>query len=178
MNPNRKLIETVKEDTRFYRRRSDAQFGRKFSDSNLLFLFPHSKTRKSSLSDYPRRLSVKSEQDFRKFSRNSLDVFYQSRRFSRDDVMEEPGLTKSKVYPITERRILENVDGLYLSKSKLMKTRSSNNIGLPPLNPSRFTKNNRKTQRPNGKSLRKIRSENYVIPPPFKNRLLVSYVNC
>lgn len=173
MIPTRKLIETTNDDARFYRRRSDAQFGRKFSDGNILCFNSNSKKRTSSFSDYPRRLSVKSDQDFRKFSSGSIDVFYQSRRYSRDDVMEAHGFTKSKVYPITERKILENVDGLYLSKSKLMKTRSTNNIFLPPLN-LRLPKTSRKPQKPNGKSLRRVRSENYVIPLPFKNKILVS----
>lgn len=173
MIPTRKLIETTNDDARFYRRRSDAQFGRKFSDGNILCFNSNLKKRTSSFSDYPRRLSVKSDQDFRKFSSGSIDVFYQSRRYSRDDVMEAHGFTKSKVYPITERKILENVDGLYLSKSKLMKTRSTNNIFLPPLN-LRLPKTSRKPQKPNGKSLRRVRSENYVIPLPFKNKILVS----
>lgn len=173
MIPTRKLIETANDDARFYRRRSDAQFGRKFSDGNILCFNSNLKKRTSSFSDYPRRLSVKSDQDFRKFSSGSIDVFYQSRRYSRDDVMEAQGFTKSKVYPITERKILENVDGLYLSKSKLMKTRSTNNIILPPLN-LRLPKSTRKPQKPNGKSLRRVRSENYVIPLPFKNKILVS----
>lgn len=173
MIPTRKLIETANDDARFYRRRSDAQFGRKFSDGNILYYDSKFKKRTSSFSDYPRRLSVKSDQDFRKFSSGSIDVFYQSRRYSRDDVMEAQGFTKSKVYPITERKILENVDGLYLSKSKLMKTRSTNNINLPPLN-VRLPKTTRKPQKPNGKSLRRVRSENYVIPLPFKNKILVS----
>lgn len=171
MIPTRKLIETANDDARFYRRRSDAQFGRKFSDGNILYYDSKFKKRTSSFSDYPRRLSVKSDQGFRKFSSGSIDVFYQSRRYSRDDVMEAPGFTKSKVYPITERKILENVDGLYLSKSKLMKTRSTNNINLPPLN-LRLPKTTRKPQKPNGKSLRRVRSENYVIPLPFKNKIL------
>lgn len=173
MIPTRKLIETANDDARFYRRRSDAQFGRKFSDGNILCFNSNLKKRTSSFSDYPRRLSVKSDQDFRKFSSGSIDVFYQSRRYSRDDAMEAQGFTKSKVYPITERKILENVDGLYLSKSKLMKTRSTNNIILPPLN-LRLPKTTRKPQKPNGKSLRRVRSENYVIPLPFKNKILVS----
>ncbi|XP_062585591.1 uncharacterized protein LOC134247243 [Saccostrea cucullata] len=174
MIPTRKLIEATKGDNRVFRRRSDSQFGRKFSDSNISYISSSFKLRKDSLSDFPRRLSIKSDQDYLKSRSSSIEIFYQSRRFSRDDVMETSGFTKSKVYPITERKILESVDGLYLSKTKLMKTRSTNNLGLPPLNPSKLSKNSRKTQRPPGKFLRRVRSENNVIPPPFKNRILVS----
>jgi hypothetical protein len=173
MIPARKLIETTKGDGGYFRRRSDSQFGRKFSDGILPY-FSSNRVRKDSLPDFPRRLSIKSDQEYRKFSSGSIDAIYQSRRYSRDDVMEATGFTKSKVFPITERRILENIDGLYLSKSKLMKTRSTNSIGLHNLNPLKFSKNSRKLQRPPGKFLRRVRSENNVLPPPFKNRLLVS----
>lgn len=48
--------------------------------------------------------------------------------------MEVLGFIKSKVYLIIERKILENVDGFYLLKLKLMKICLINNIILLLLN--------------------------------------------
>lgn len=48
--------------------------------------------------------------------------------------MEVLGFIKSKVYLIIERKILENVDGFYLLKLKLMKICLINNINLLLLN--------------------------------------------
>lgn len=75
-------------------------------------------------------------------------------------------------------RAKANIAMLQISKNKLLKTRSTQNFGLfVPVRRGSKPQLFGKTVFRQGRFLRRVRSENNVIPaPPFVNRILVSHV--
>ena len=139
---------------------------RKFSETNL---FQNRANRRSSDIGPQRR-----------FSSFSLESNRNSRRQSQNDVIMDATVVKRQTFRSRDSwRTRGSYDGmgsdstfsLSLSKSKLSKTHSTQN--LYSLGALRKLQKIPGKERTIGKYLRRVRSENYVIPAPWKNRILV-----
>ncbi|XP_060078864.1 cyclic nucleotide-binding domain-containing protein 2-like [Ylistrum balloti] len=152
-----------------------ASSSRKLSDYTDLLFRKRMQNRALSDSDCTRRFSTYS---------NSVQPQFRSRHFSIDEESTNPITSyrktkKSNSIPalkmtddsLSKSRL--NITIPQFSKKKLLKTRSTQNFGLfPPRKVSRQQVVGRPFLR-QGRLLRRVRSENNVIPaPPFLNRIL------
>ena len=137
-----------------------------------------------------RRFSSRSSENdiFRKFS--TFNLFKQnsrigSRHFSIDENTELDTSPRCRTHKsnsvgctmmenITESALRTKMNMMMFPQKKLLKTRSTQNFGFVASKKQPRPQQFGRVYLRHGKSFRRTRSENMMLAPPFKNRILVS----